>query len=135
MVYKLDNRKYIHQLADRGKSLRCISCLKIKICISKTNNGLPCVVKPKIAKPRFADKNTGWNVLQSIKNCCGSVVMTCYPENNITHSKALRNFNKNDVIHKKRVEIPKNLPTQLEKFRAATDSLVANIFVTKKWLW
>jgi hypothetical protein len=83
--------------------------------IKDCENDLPCVVKPKIAKPRVADNKKGRNVLQSIKNRVRASSQLVANKNNITHSTVVRSLKKNDVIHKKRVKIPKYMPTQLEK--------------------
>jgi hypothetical protein len=78
-----------------GKSIRYISCLKIKnipnpLSIKDCENGVPCVVKQKIAKPRVYDNKKVGNVLQSIKNRVGAATRLIAKENDITYSTVHR---------------------------------------------
>jgi hypothetical protein len=76
LVYQLDLRKCICQLVGQRKKYKVYQPFKDKNTLKSTiyqtikdsENGLPCVVKPKIAKPRVADNKKVQNVLQSIRN-------------------------------------------------------------------
>jgi hypothetical protein len=87
-------------------------------------------VKPKIAKPCVADNKKVRNMLQSIKY---RVVTACGQEKQHHTLYSSSNFEKNDVIHRKRVKIPKyTQQPSFGKFLVAADFFFANIFVTKK---
>jgi hypothetical protein len=65
MVYQLDLHKCIYQLVGQRKKYEIYQLFKdiSKSTIKYCENGLPCVVKPKIAKARAADNKKVQNVL------------------------------------------------------------------------
>jgi hypothetical protein len=64
MVYQLDLRKCTYQLVGKYELYQLFNDKNIsKSTIKGCENGLPCVVKPKTAKPRVADYKKVLNVL------------------------------------------------------------------------
>jgi hypothetical protein len=94
MVYQLDLRQCIYQIVGQRRNYEIYQLFKDKNISKSTikdyENDLPCVVKPKPAKPRVADNKKLRYVLQSIKNRVGAS----------SHTTVLRIFIKNNAIHK-----------------------------------
>jgi hypothetical protein len=109
MVYQLDLRKCIYQLVGQMKKYEIYQLFKdrkiSKFTIKDFENGLPCVSKPKIAKPSVADSKKVRRVLQSIKSRVGASLRLVVRTSHTTVFRILKK--KNDVTHKKRVKSPR----------------------------